>query len=353
MSMDRSLRSAVSHNIIVRLVLYYALLAAALAGAFRVLPAGARTTVRATLASLSGAATQGSASGDLFSTTVTRNPAFAPAPLVVGAAVLIAFMLAVPVAWTYMWTRRTKGYSQSVVHSLILLPVVVAGVVVLVQSSLALAFSLAGIVAAVRFRNTLDDSKDAVFIFFATALGLATAVQVDAAVVLSVLFIAVVLTLWYSDFARMPPGLEDARAQRQLERAVAIANRTSEFVARVDREVLQAMAPAQLDALAERVRRRRSESDADGEGASTGGDCVLRVAVSDVEAARPPIEAALERHCKRWTVATGPRDGDGLVTLEYTVSIRKRSSIAELVFAIEKDARPHVARVERVATVAS
>ena len=100
---------------------------------------------------------------------------------------IAAFALAVPVAWTYMWTRRMKGYRQSVVHSLILLPVVVAGVVVLVKSSIALAFSLAGIVAAVRFRNTLDDSKDAVFIFFATVLGLAAGVQIGAAVMLSML----------------------------------------------------------------------------------------------------------------------------------------------------------------------
>jgi hypothetical protein len=61
------------------------------------------------------------------------------------------------------------------VQLLIILPLVVAGIVVLVKDSLALAFSLAGIVAAVRFRNTLDDSKDAVYVFLATGVGLAAA----------------------------------------------------------------------------------------------------------------------------------------------------------------------------------
>jgi len=46
-------------------------------------------------------------------------------------------------------------------------------VVLIVRDSVALAFSLAGIVAAVRFRNTLRDTKDAVYIFLAIAVGLA------------------------------------------------------------------------------------------------------------------------------------------------------------------------------------
>src|SRR5436305_15105982 len=98
-----------------------------------------------------------------------------------------ALLLSIPCACVYVLTRATKGYPQSVVHLLIVLPLVVSGIVVLVQYSLALAFSLAGIVAAVRFRNTLDDSKDADYVFLATAIGLAAAVNVPASCVISVL----------------------------------------------------------------------------------------------------------------------------------------------------------------------
>ena len=73
-----------------------------------------------------------------------------------------AFLLMLPVAWVYILTRQKKGYRQSVVQTLIILPIVVAGVVLLVKNSVALAFSLGGIVAAVSFRNTLRDTKDAV-----------------------------------------------------------------------------------------------------------------------------------------------------------------------------------------------
>ena len=352
MSPAKSLRHTVAHNIVARVVLYYAGLAILAVGVWRLLSTGARGVVRESLAPLLAAGAAAPASSDIFGRQVSPAVGGASPPIVVGVAVAAAFLLALPVAWTYMWTRRAKGYSQSVVHSLILLPVCVAGVVVLVKSSLALAFSLAGIVAAVRFRNTLDDSKDAVFIFFSTALGLAAAVQVDAAIVMSVLFIVIVLTLWYSDFARLPPGLEDARAQRQLERAVAIANRTSEFVARVDREVLQAMAPAQLDALADRVRRRRAESNESGT-AVDAREASLRVTVADDAAARAAIEPIMERHCKRWDVATARSNGGGHATLEYAVTLRKRYTAAQLAAAIERAARPNVQTAEVVDTVES
>jgi hypothetical protein len=68
----------------------------------------------------------------------------------------------------------------------------------------ALAFSLAGIVAAVRFRTTLDDTKDAVYIFLAIGVGLASGIQaVGVAVALSVVFNLVVLTLWGTRFGNV------------------------------------------------------------------------------------------------------------------------------------------------------
>jgi hypothetical protein len=58
-------------------------------------------------------------------------------------------------------------------QTLLFLPLVVAGIVLIVQNSLALAFSLAGVVAAVRFRTTLRDARDVVFVFLAIAVGFA------------------------------------------------------------------------------------------------------------------------------------------------------------------------------------
>src|SRR2546426_8110996 len=65
-----------------------------------------------------------------------------------------ALALALPVAWVYMITKQHRGYDQSVVQTVIVLPMTVAGTLILVQNSVALAFALGGIVAAIRFRNT-------------------------------------------------------------------------------------------------------------------------------------------------------------------------------------------------------
>ena len=101
-----------------------------------------------------------------------------------------------------MGARRRKGREQSFVLTVLLLPVVVAGIVIIVQNSLALAFSLAGIVAAVRFRLTLDDSLDAIFIFLAIGAGLAAGISaLEIAAVVTIFFNYIMLLFWELDYA--------------------------------------------------------------------------------------------------------------------------------------------------------
>ena len=85
--------------------------------------------------------------------------------------------MTLPVVWVYRWTRPTRRYNQSFAHTLIVVPIAITLVVFLVKGSLALAFSLAGIVAAVRFRTTLDEPLDAVYLFLVIGTGLAAGVQ--------------------------------------------------------------------------------------------------------------------------------------------------------------------------------
>ena len=120
-------------------------------------------------------------------------------------AMLGALALMCPVAWMYMRTKPKANYDSSLVQTVIVLPVVISGVVLIVRDSVALAFSLAGIVAAVRFRNTLRDTKDAVYIFLAIAVGLAAGVQAfSVGLVVSVIYVAVVLVLWRFDVGTAP-----------------------------------------------------------------------------------------------------------------------------------------------------
>src|SRR5205807_10124339 len=90
-----------------------------------------------------------------------------------------------------------RGYDQSVVQTVIVLPMTVAGTLILVQNSIALAFALGGIVAAIRFRNTLKDTKDVVYIYLALGVGLAAGVfSPVVSAVMSLVFNITVLALW-------------------------------------------------------------------------------------------------------------------------------------------------------------
>jgi hypothetical protein len=259
---------------------------------------------------------------------LTRGPGrivLPEAPLwaIAGVAMVSAGALALPVTWLYTITRAKRGYSQSVVHSLVLLPVIVAGVVVLVKFSLALAFSLAGIVAAVRFRNTLEDSKDAVYIFVATGIGLASGVELTVALSISFVFNLVAVLLFRSDFGRTPARLEGELAQARLQEALDVANRTSEFVARLDREILEQMAPQQLEALADRAWQRRRDA-----AVTTGGtqparlDTLLRVTTDGGHKARERVESLLRQLAKEWRFQSASDSPSGHV-VEYALRLRK------------------------------
>lgn len=112
-----------------------------------------------------------------------------------------ALLTIIPVSWTYMAVRKRDEYDQSLVETIIVLPIAVTSIVIIVNNSVALAFSLAGIVAGVRFRNTLKSSGDALYIFLAIGVGLSAGVgAMEISVVMSVSFNYVFLVLWITDY---------------------------------------------------------------------------------------------------------------------------------------------------------
>ncbi|MFL6730384.1 MAG: DUF4956 domain-containing protein [Sphingomicrobium sp.] len=112
-----------------------------------------------------------------------------------------ALLAALPVSWVYMSVRDDEEYDQSLINTIIVLPMVVTGIVIIVQNSLALAFSLAGIAGAVRFRNSLKSSGDALFILLAVAIGLSAGIgAVELAAVVTIAFNYCFVALWMTEF---------------------------------------------------------------------------------------------------------------------------------------------------------
>jgi hypothetical protein len=273
----------------------------------------------------------GALGGESFNELVGEAPltvegvASVPTGMAASIAMLTAFATALPVAWIYTLTRRKKGFQQSIVQTYLILPVVAAGIVVLVKHSLALAFSLGGIVAAVRFRTSLDDSKDAAGIFVVIGIGMAAAVAPSVSWVISIAFNLLMLLLWWTDFGR-PAALEGDMAERRLEKALETANRTGMFIARMDDEVLKGLAPEQLEALADRAWRRRKRNDpdlADDESVTEElpeFERLLRIRAADVDRARVLCEPLFDGLFKAWKFLGTVKEFDVRV-LEYGVTL--------------------------------
>lgn len=311
--------TAPATRIILRAVVYYVVLIGGASLAWSVLPHDT-SAVPASLDELFGGA-PATGRRDMFSATSAAALNEVSLGIAVAVAMLGAVLLALPVAWVYRLTRAKRGYQQSVVQLLIMLPAVVAGIVLLVKYSITLAFSLAGIVAAVRFRNTLDDSKDAVYVFLATAVGLAAAVNLPVAAVISIGFNATVLVLWWTDFGNSPVELDGRLAEKRLRRARQQA-RTGTFVARMDDEVFRDMTPAQLEGVADRAWRRAHSAD----GAETlSGPARLRISTRDLPALRAALDPRLEQNCKQWHMSH-VASVEGVEVVDYVVQLNKKTS---------------------------
>ena len=214
-------------------------------------------------------------------------PVHHSAAVIMALAMTGALALAIPIAWVYMLSKQRQRWDRSVVQTVILLPLAVAGIAVLVRNSIALAFSLAGLAAAVRFRNTLKDTKDAVYIFLAIAVGLAAGVQaLELGFVVSFVFNAAVLGLWSMNVGDIYAGEPGPTFTREF---------------RVAKE-------------------------------SVRPEGTLRVHATG--SVQEGVEAALHLHAKSWRLLERAPGEGGRTVLSYRVQLKKKTSPEALVAVV-------------------
>jgi len=146
---------------------------------------------------------------------LARGPVWLNESLKLVYAMVFTLLLMLPVSWVYKAIHTDSVYDHSIDTTTLILPAIVAGIVTVVQHSLALAFSLAGIVAGVRFRRALSDTFDTLFILASIGVGIAAGVKsIEIAVVLTVFFnYASILVCAFGD------GLESQHVvQREIRR---------------------------------------------------------------------------------------------------------------------------------------
>jgi hypothetical protein len=236
-----------------------------------------------------------------------------------GLSMLGALAIMVPVTWIYVATRNRRGYDESVVHTLLILPVAVTGIVMVVQNSLALAFSLAGIVAAVRFRTTLKDTKDAVYVFLAIGVGLASGVQaLGLALVLTLVFNGVILVLWWTRFGNVYADVGTGPAGLTLGDAMAGPATALSAMQVGDPAILDTLSPREYGEVAERsARLERYISEERSKKKRKRINALLLVHAAESTAAQEVVDAILQELATKWKLAEILPDGEGGVVLEY------------------------------------
>lgn len=128
-------------------------------------------------------------------------------PMQLAMACIGAVILTIPVTWAYFITSRARRIDQSFVQTIVIMPVVVTGIAMIVMNSLALAFSLAGIVAAVRFRFSLNQPSDAMYIFASIGIGLGSGIgALGVATVISTAFVLATLIIWKLEYGKTLSG---------------------------------------------------------------------------------------------------------------------------------------------------
>ncbi|MEX2583867.1 MAG: DUF4956 domain-containing protein [Gemmatimonadota bacterium] len=236
--------------------------------------------------------------------------------------VLGGVSLSIPVAWVYMLTKRLR-YDPGLVRSVILLPIAVAGILLVVKNSLALAFSLAGIVAAVRFRNTLKDPRDAVFIFLTIAIGISAGVQaLDVALVASVTFNIAVLALWKFQIGSIYGG----RYGRTGVLSIG------------DPSLLVAQNPGVSRTLRRQLLDRVDDMKTDG---------ILLIHTTEPELARHTVQDALTETARNWRLLGISSRGEEVHTAEYVVRLAKKLTPADLIGALDEWSA-HIAAAEYI-----
>ena len=330
-----------------RLIAYYLFLGVALFLVVRFIPASDRLLLGKGLAEVEVTPTSGTILQDGLGGAPASEVSVGTTSLagLAGTTTLIllgTLILMLPVTWVYMSARSVPGHSQAVVQTLMILPLVVAGIVLIVRDSLALAFSLAGVVAAVRFRTNLKDSRDVVYVFLAIAVGFAAGVQTLAVgAVLTVVFNFLLLLTWRYDYGRNV--LTPTAASRWEEPLNALATQ-SDLRGVPDRDLVLTLTPDKAEALAERFER---VSDVlGGNKKKPRYSAVLAILSDHVAEAQQMVEKVLDEKAKRWRLDEVVTHTGKPSEIYYLVRLKKPVTRDDLLTAIRGTAGEFVANAD-------
>ena len=87
-----------------------------------------------------------------------------------------SLLYSLAIALVYVFTHRRTGWRPSILLTMFILGPVVSIIVICIGSNIARAISIGGGLALVRFRNTVDDPRDLIYLYLSLASGMACGV---------------------------------------------------------------------------------------------------------------------------------------------------------------------------------
>lgn len=137
----------------------------------------------------------------MLDTLELQTTALNPTLITIIYTVVLAFLLSTLIAFTYQKTFRGLSYSRNYLQALVLSAIVASTVMQAIGDSLATGLGMLGALAIIRFRTSLKEPRDIIFMFACLAAGIACGVNgYDIAVVGTLGFCIIAFVLHYSPF---------------------------------------------------------------------------------------------------------------------------------------------------------
>lgn len=106
---------------------------------------------------------------------------------------VLAFFMGLVIVFVYRRTHRGLHYERSFLMTLVSIPSIVAVVMMMIGSNLALSLGMVGALSIIRFRTVIKDSRDMVFLFFCISVGLGCGTYNWHVTIISTVFISLAL----------------------------------------------------------------------------------------------------------------------------------------------------------------
>ena len=120
-------------------------------------------------------------------------------------AIILSILYSFIIAKVYLMVHRGYSYSKSYLHTMIMVSVTVAMIMVIIGSEIARAFALVGAMSIIRFRNPVKDPRDVAFLFVTIAIGMACGVGFYMyATVFTFTIVILMLCMHYYNFGDLP-----------------------------------------------------------------------------------------------------------------------------------------------------